>query len=108
MPELRSVKRRLDEIQMNEQEQILDGVVSVAEVLAYIERDGYLDLPQAATYLSLSERYIRKHLSEIPHYRVGPRKLLFRRSELDQWMKQWQVQDLDLDRLTQMAEELLA
>ena len=102
------MEQDVNEQTLLEQEQFLAGVVSVAEVLAYIERDGYLDLPQAATYLSLSERYIRKHLSEIPHYRVGPRKLLFRRSELDQWMTQWQVQDLDLNRLTQMAEEMLA
>ncbi len=102
------MEQDVNEQTLLEQEQFLTGVVSVAEVLAYIEQDGYVDLPQAATYLSLSERYIRKHLSEIPHYRVGPRKLLFRRSELDQWMTQWQVQDLDLNRLTQMAEEMLA
>ena len=91
-----------------EREQILDGTVSVREVLNFIEQDRYLDLLQASEYVHLSRRYIRQHLGQIPHYRIGSRKLLFKKSELDSWMKQWQERDLSLDEATILAEQMLA
>ena len=84
------MKRRLDEIQMNEQEQILDGVVSVREVVALLDQDRYFNLAGASGYLGFSKRGIRDRLDEIPHYRVGTKLLLFKRSELDTWMLQYQ------------------
>ncbi len=98
--------RRLDEIQMSKQEQILDGVVSVREILFYLQTDRYMDLKEAAEYLPLSERTIREYLNEIPHFRCG-RKIVFRRSELDRWMEGFRVRDQDLDQAMKMAEELL-
>ena len=82
------------EIQINErtlmhQKQVLDGVVSVREILAYVEADRFLDLRETSKYLSLSVRMIRDLLPEIPHFRLGFRKLLFRKSELDGWMLQY-------------------
>ena len=62
-------------------------VVSVAEVIAYFDRDRHFDMSQATEYLSLSKRFIREHLKEIPHYRPGGRKIVFRKSELDRWME---------------------
>ena len=103
---LRSVMSRLDQVQMNEQEQILDGVVSVREVLNFIESDRYLDLKEVTEYLPLSERTIREHLNEIPHFRYG-KKIIFRKSELDQWMEKFRVKDQDLDQAMKMAEEML-
>ena len=81
------MKRRLDEVQMRKQEQILDGVVSVREILAYVSPDCYLNRTEAAKYLGISKRNIRARVlsKDIPHYRVGG-KLLFKKSELDQWM----------------------
>jgi len=100
------VKRRLDEVQMSKQGQILDAVVSVREVLNLIESDRYLDLKEAAEYLPLSERTIREHLNEIPHFRYG-KKIIFRKSELDRWMETFRVRDQDLDEAVKMAEKML-
>jgi len=100
------VKRRLDEVQMSKQEQILDAVVSVREILNFIESDRYLDLKEAAEYLPLSERTIRQHLKEIPCFRYG-KKIIFKKSELDQWMEGFRVRDQDLDQAMKMAEEML-
>jgi len=101
------MKRRLDEVRMSEQEQFLDGVVSVREVLNFIESDRFMDLKEAAAYLPLSERTIRQHISEIPHFRYG-KKIMFRKSELDQWMETFRVRDQDLDQAMKKAEEMLA
>ena len=81
--------KRSDEVQTSEQEQILDGVVSVREVLNYIESDRYFSLTEASGYLGFSKRGIRGRLDEIPHYRVGSKMLLFKKSELDEWMLQY-------------------
>ena len=100
------MKRRLDEVQISEGEHILDGVVSVSEVLNFIQSDRYLDLKGAAEYLPLSERTIRQHLNEIPHFRYG-KKIIFKKSELDQWMEIFRVRDQDLDAAMKKAEEML-
>ena len=92
--------RRLDEVQMSKQEQVLDGVVSVREVLNFINQDHYLNLAQASEYLSISQRTIRGLLDEIPHYRVGSKMLLFKKSELDEWMAQFKEgRKAELDEL---------
>ena len=83
------MKRRLDEVQISKQEQVLDGVVSVREVLAYVDQDRYFNLVGASGYLGFSQRTIRGLLDEIPHYRVGSKMLLFKKSELDEWMLQY-------------------
>jgi len=92
---------------LTKQEPVLDGTVSVREVLAYLETDRYLDLKEATEYLPLSERTIREHLKVIPHFRYG-KKIIFRKGELDQWMETFRVRDQDLDQAMKMAEEMLA
>ncbi len=97
-----------------ERERIEQSLISVSEVLAYLETDRYLDLNEAASsrkgqrigYLPLSEKTLREHLNEIPHFRYG-KKIIFRRSELDRWMEGFRVIDQDLDQAMKMAEELL-
>ena len=79
--------KRSDEVQTSEQEQILDGVVSVREVLAYLEQDRYFNLAGASRYLSMSKSTIR-HRDDIPKYRINKKLLLFRKSELDGWVGQ--------------------
>ena len=101
------MKRRLDEIQMSKEERILDGVVSVREVLNLIKNDHFMGLKEATEYLPLSERTIRQHLKTIPHFRCG-RKIIFRKSELDQWMETFRVRDQDLDQAMKKAEEMQA
>ena len=85
----------------------LDGtVVSVCEVMAYLEKDRYLSLREAAKYLCLSQRTIREHLKSIPHYRYG-KKIIFKRSTLDEWVERFRVRDDDLEQALELAEELL-
>ncbi len=67
-------------------------VISVQEVIAYIDRDRYLDKREAAAYLCLSLRNFESRLDELPRYRVGS-KLLFKKSELDRWMEQYREGD---------------
>ena len=79
------------------------GKISVAEILAYIDRDRYMSVADATGYLALSERNLRERLPEIPHYRVGT-KLLFKKSHLDLWMERHREKAAGLD-LDQIAEE---
>ncbi len=67
----------------------LSGVVSVSEIVAYVHQDRYLNLTEAAKYLSVSTRFIRDRLDEIPHRRLGVKILLFKKSELDSWLDQY-------------------
>ncbi len=90
-----------------EKERIEERLISVREVLAYLETDRYMDLKEAAKYLRLSTKTLRIHLSEIPHFNSG-KKNIFRKSELDQWMETFRVRDQDLDAALKMAEEILA
>ena len=90
-----------------EKDRIEQSLISVSEVLAYLETDRFMDLKEAAEYLPLSERTIREYLNEIPHFRCG-RKIVFRRSELDRWMETFRVRDRDLDQAMQKAKEMLA
>jgi len=99
--------RTVKELTVAEKEQIEQSLISVSEVLAYLETDRYLDLKEAAQYLPLSYRTIWGHLNGIPHFRCG-KKIIFRRSELDRWMETFRVRDQDLDIALKMAEELLA
>jgi len=90
-----------------ERERIEESLIRVREVLAYLETDRYLDLKEAARYLPLSERTIRQHLDEIPHFRYG-KKIIFKKSELDRFMETFRVRDQDLDQAMKKAEEMLA
>ncbi len=67
-------------------ERFMSGVVSVSEIVAYLVQDQYLNLAEAAKYLSVSTRTLRDQ-DDLPRYRVGNR-LRFKRSELDEWMLQ--------------------
>ena len=82
------------------------GLVDVGEVLQYLETDRYFDKGEAAAYLSLSVRNLQGRLGEIPHFRVGA-KILFKRSELNQWMRQWQKRDSSLDEAMKIVDQML-
>jgi len=90
-----------------EQEKFLEGTVSVREILNFIESDRFMDLKGAAAYLPLSKKTIRQHLDEIPHFKCGG-KFIFKKSEIDQWMELFRVQDQDLDAAMKMAKQMLA
>jgi len=83
-----------------EGEQIEQSTISVREVLAYLDQDRYLNLTGASGYLGFSKRSISNRLDEIPHYRVGSKMLLFKKSELDEWMLQYREGgNVELDEL---------
>ncbi len=90
-----------------ENERIEERLISVREVLAYLETDRYMDLKEAAQYLPLSKRTIWEHRNTIPHFRYG-KKIIFRKSELDRWMETFRVRDQALDEAMKIAEEMLA
>jgi len=80
-------------------------LISAREILAYLDRDRYLDKREAAAYTSLSRRNLESRLPEIPHYRVGA-KILFKKSELDHWLKQFREGGTqNLDRIADEAIE---
>ena len=97
----------MSELTRAQQTEVLDGTVSVREILNFIEQDRYLDLKEAAQYLPLSYRTIWEHRKTIPHFRYG-NKIIFKKSELDQWMETFRVRDQDLDAAMKMAEKMLA
>ena len=96
-----------DRERTTEQQELLSAVVSVREVLGYLEADRFMDLKEVTEYLPLSEGTIREHLNEIPHFRCG-RKIIFRRSELDRWMEGYRVMGKEVDEALHLAEEMLA
>ena len=79
-------------------------VVSVQEVLVYLDRDRYMDKQEAAKYTSLCVRNLEARLPEIPHFRVG-NKILFKKSELDHWLETYREGTQDLDRIADEAVE---
>ncbi len=87
-----------------ERDRIESSLISVSEVLAYLDRDRYLNLAQASEYLSISKRTLRD--SDAPRYRIGTKLLLFKRSELDEWMSQYR-EDAELDKLVDSTLENL-
>ena len=89
-----------------EKERIEQSLIGVREVLAYLDPDRYLNLAQASEYLSISQRTIRGLLDEIPHYRVGSKMLLFKKSELDAWLDQYR--EGGKDDLNELVNETLA
>ena len=68
---------------------------------------GYLGVREAARYLSVSERFVRTCLSEIPYFKLG-KKVLIKRDELDDWMEGFRVQPVkdSRDGLDQIADDL--
>jgi excisionase family DNA binding protein len=69
-----------------------------------LEQDRYLSKKEAAKYLALSIRTLDTRLHEIPHFRVG-KKRLFKKSELDEWMEHYRevLRELDLHALLDEA-----
>ena len=87
--------------------QVPQGKVSVAEILAYIDRDRYMPKTEAAGYLGWSVRELERRLAFIPHFRLERHKVMFRKSELDSWMEKHREApaDTDLDRIVDAALE---
>ncbi len=94
----------MNEQTLKEQEQFLEGTVSVREILAYLDQDRYLSLAQASEYLGISTRTLRDR-DDLPRYRVGKKILLFKKSELDTWLEQYR--EGGKDELDELVNETL-
>jgi len=73
-------------------EAVKRGLVSVAEVLHYIERDRLLTRRDLAQFLNLPMRTLTNLVPQIPHFRLGKR-LLFRKSEVLEWLETRRVRE---------------
>ena len=95
----------VNEKTLMEQEQFLAGVVSVREILPYLAEDRYFTLTEASEYSRISGRFLRDR-DDLPRYRVGKKILLFKKSELDEWLLQFR--EGGDDELGQLVDETLA
>lgn len=91
---------------MNDLTTMLHGTVSVQEILAYIQSDYYMTKTGLSSYLSISPRTIENLMDEIPYYKLG-RRVLFRKSEIDQWMQRHH-QAPDISELRAIADEAVS
>lgn len=53
--------------------------------------DGYIGIPKAATYLSVSERTVRNMLYDgrLKAYKIGDRIVRIRKSDIDAALEDW-------------------
>ena len=82
------------------------SLVSVRDVLAYIRDDRYLDKADSARYLGVGLRTFEGWMDQLPKYRPGG-KALFKKSELDEFMKRHLELPTDVD-LERLADEAVA
>ena len=83
-----------------------EGLLSIDEVLPYLESDRYLSLQEAAAYLSMRPRKLREILPPQLRFRVSSKKILVKKSELDELMNRFREQpQKDLKRLVDDALE---
>ncbi len=58
------------------------------------QQDTYLGTAQVAEYLNLSKSWIEKlRISGFgpPYYKVGPRRVLYKRADIDQWIAERRI-----------------
>jgi excisionase family DNA binding protein len=82
------------------------SLVSVRDVPAYLREDHYLDKVESAKYLGVGVRTFEGWMDQLPKYRPGG-KALFKKSELDQFMKRHQELPTDVD-LQRIADDAVA
>src|SRR5262249_2962556 len=85
--------------------QIPTGLIDVRDVLKYVTMDRYMSKAEASHYLGFSVRTLEAR-KDVPRYQLQKgAKILFRKSELDQWMSRHRVcvenNDADLSRLVE-------
>lgn len=68
----------------------------------------YLTAKETANYIGVSVNYLYKLTSghKIPFYNPTPRKLIFKRSDLDEWIERSRV--ATIDELESIAETTIA
>lgn len=83
------------------------ALIRVDDVLRYLDADRFMDKKKSAEYLGVSVRTFEGWMNQIPKYRPGG-KLLFKKSELDAFMKRHQELPTHVDvDINKLADELL-
>ena len=83
-----------------------EGLLNFDDVLPYLRQDRFLSLKEAAAYLSMQPRKLREILPPQLRFRVSGKKILVRKSELDQFMEKYRERpQADLKRLADEAVE---
>ena len=59
-----------------------------SKVLELVSTDYYMTVPEAAEYIKMSSSTIRRYLNEIKHFKRD-RTILFKKSDLDNWVNQF-------------------
>ena len=89
--------------------QLPDGLITVSEILRYLEDDGYRSVRKTSEYLGVSVKTLRGWMKEgLPYYQKGGVTVI-KRAEADTWMAKYRVQNgaLDLDLAHKKALELM-
>jgi excisionase family DNA binding protein len=64
---------------------------SLADKVRYPEAAGLLGIPLGTLYSLVSRR-------QVPHIRLGPRLVVFSKSELEQWIDDHRVEDAESNK----------
>ena len=81
-------------------------LISVHEVLRYLDTDRYMGKAEASKYLGVGLRTFETWMDRLPKYRPGG-KALFKKSELDEFMKRHLELPTTVD-LERLADEAVA
>ena len=66
-----------------------EGLLSIDEVLRYLEQDRFFTLKAAAVYLSMQPRKLQEILPPQFRFKVSCKKILIKKSELDEFMERF-------------------
>jgi hypothetical protein len=81
-----------------------NALVRIGEILTYLDADRFLDKREAARFCGVGLRTFETWMGRLPRYRPSG-KVLFRKSELIEFLERHQEHpaDIDLERLADEA-----
>lgn len=83
------------------------GLIDVHEVLRYLATDRYMSKAEASDYLGISVRTLEAR-KDLPRYQIERGgKVLFKRSELDQWMARHRICPSEEKNLSHLVDQVL-
>lgn len=71
---------------VEEYERLVSGVVRVSEILDHLDGDCYFSKREASKYAGLSIRSLDS-AHDLPRYKPMGKKVLYRKSDIDAWMR---------------------
>ena len=77
-----------------------EGLVNISDVLHYLQADRYMPLREASAYAGMKPKLLRSILPPELVFRVSGRKILVKRSELDEFLERYRERPRqDLERI---------